>query len=222
MRAHDEYKKLGKEFQFYIEKSNQIFKTNHDILIHSDGKDFKNKYINNFNSDELGIFNKILVLSCKQLVTELKSSRIAYIQSDEINIMLNSKFVEHNFDNRLQKINSFVSSKLTLLFSRNLTHYLIDNKVNSQILELLSDDCPFSTKTYDLPIKKMQAYMYWRQFAIANYSGVRSKELNHNNFGTFLIYNEDLEKYEENIIDLDHAKIVAGKSKQWSIIISNN
>jgi tRNA(His) guanylyltransferase len=122
------------------------------IICRIDGKAF-HSYTKAFNkpSDEKIIH--AMTLTAGALVSKIQGAKIAYIQSDEISILINNYETINTsawFDNNLQKIVSVSASIATSTFNSSITHPK----------GMLAN---FDSRAFILPKEDVVNYFWWRQ-----------------------------------------------------------
>ena len=108
------------------------YKVNVDkyILVHVDGRSFskliKSKFNKPFDKDFIDMMNKTAIFLCENV----QGAKIAYVQSDEITLLLKKDTPEGDvfFGGRLCKMQSIIASLATSEFNRHYIRYNIFNK----------------------------------------------------------------------------------------------
>lgn len=101
---------------------NYFLDTDKWILVHVDGRSFsrmiKNKFQKPFDSKFIDIMDKTAIYLCK----EVQGAQIAYVQSDEISLLLKKNSPEGDifFGGRLCKMQSIIASLATCFFNREM------------------------------------------------------------------------------------------------------
>lgn len=120
------------------------------------------------------IFNEVMELTMLGLCERLPNVRFAYVQSDEISLVMLERNVhsESWFGNRLQKIASLTASYATKLFTYKLSSSLVRNGImnednmeewdDSEYVGLL-DDAVFDCRAFPVPERDVCNYFIWRQ-----------------------------------------------------------
>lgn len=94
------------------------------------------------------------------LVEQIQGAKLAYIQSDEISVLVtdyDSLEFEPWFGKAIQKICSVSASISTMAFNRNLTQYYLDDGE-----EQIADAC-FDSRCFVIPKEDVNNYFIWRQ-----------------------------------------------------------
>ena len=108
------------------------------ILVHVDGRSFskniKNKFKKPFDSDFINMMNETAVYLCENV----QAAKIAYVQSDEITLLLKKDTPEDDifFGGRLCKMQSVIASLATAKFNQLMTIYNIKKNANCFLSEL--------------------------------------------------------------------------------------
>lgn len=106
---------LQKQYDFYVD-------TDKWVLVHVDGRSFskmvKNKFVLPFDKRFIEIMDNTAVYLCKQI----QGVQIAYVQSDEISLLLRKNSPEGDifFGGRLCKMTSIIASLATAYFNREM------------------------------------------------------------------------------------------------------
>lgn len=130
------------------------------VIIRIDGKAFHTftKHFKHIDPSEQTspfgtIMHNAMVETSRQLIMGIQNSKIAYVQSDEISILLNdwtSLETEQWFNGGVQKIVSVAASIATAAFNKALASY----------------DLPyacFDARVFNLPKEEVTNYFIWRQ-----------------------------------------------------------
>ena len=145
-----------KEFEARMrsyEMSN-VLPSNLPIIIRVDGRTFK-KFTKGmerpFDLKFIEMMNEIALGLCK----DIQNCRMAYLQSDEINILVYQRDIDSMgwFGNKVEKMCSVISSKASSI-------------VTKWVMENMPDVNPvisFDTRVNVYPIKEVSNYFIWRQ-----------------------------------------------------------
>ena len=145
---------LGDRMKSYEAVWNQILVPRSPVILRCDGKAFHTltaKFNKPFDSKLIHAMNAASLQLCK----EIQGAELAYVQSDEISILLHG-YKRFNsqpwFDNKVQKICSVAASITGVTFSAELS-------------KLLSKDirAVFDARVFTLPESEVTNYFYWRQ-----------------------------------------------------------
>lgn len=123
------------------EKFNYRLNINKPILVHVDGRAFssmvKKRFAEPFDDKFISIMDKIAV----ELCSKVQGARIAYVQSDEISLLLLKNNPESDifFGGRLCKIQSIIASMATAVFIRE--YMKLWNKNTEEEFPLFNFDC---------------------------------------------------------------------------------
>ena len=151
-----QYVGIGKNFDYYIRESDICLRTDECIVIHLDGIGFTHKYYNKFSEDIKHRIVKALADSSFKICNDITSIRIAYAFSDEVSFILDGQDIQSNMNNRINKLISLFTSKLTLYFNKELI------ELNEKELESFINNAFFSAKAFNLPSSKVEDYLKWR------------------------------------------------------------
>jgi tRNA(His) guanylyltransferase len=128
------------------------------VIIRIDGKafhTFTKQFKKPFDSNLMNLMNRTTIALCENI----QNSKCAYVQSDEINILV-SDLKDYNtsswFDNNINKINSISASIATAYF--NMYFYQYDNEaLNKSSLAM------FDARCFNLPEDEVENYFIYRQ-----------------------------------------------------------
>lgn len=147
---------LGDRMKMYEEISNTKLIPQLPVIIRIDGRSFhtltrglQKPYDENF----VDMMNQIGIILCK----EIQNARFAYVQSDEISILLyEDHFLsEPWFGNRLSKITS-ISAAIA-------TGEMIRYSSNIHSLKSFYEKGMFDSRAFNLPVREVCNYFIWRQ-----------------------------------------------------------
>lgn len=151
---------LGDRMKEY-EYVNRNYLTNRlPIAIRCDGKAF-HSLTKGFNKPFDKIFMQTMVETAKYLCENITYCKVAYVQSDEISLLLNNyENIESEpwFNNNIQKIVSVSASMATLAFNKTFRE-LANNEVYYKKL----DKALFDSRVFVLPKEEVCNYFIWRQ-----------------------------------------------------------
>lgn len=123
------------------------------ILVHLDGRSFssliKRKFKQPFDDDFIRLMNE----TARYLCDEIDGVRIAYVQSDEISLLITKENPKSNiiFGGRLCKMQSIFASLATSKFNQLAHHYFMKNYIECVGVENLSSD-ELADFTLELPL----------------------------------------------------------------------
>lgn len=156
-------KTLADRMKEYESVTNYTLTKRMPIVIRVDGrafhtvtKGFDKPYDDNF----IDIMNYV---AC-YLLENLSGAKIAYVESDEISIVLcpyDTFETEPMFDNRIQKLASVAASMATFAFMRHLAE---NNLAYERIFHLTENrTITFDARVYPIPREDVDNYLLWRQ-----------------------------------------------------------
>ena len=145
-------KSLSDRILEYERCSSITLPNNTPIILRIDGRafhTFTKRFKKPFDDDFMDMMNVIGLKICE----EISGARIAYLQSDEISILIyNNIAAESWFGNRMQKMTSVSAS----LASAIATQWLIEHDIKSKPIT-------FDSRVFALPEKEICNYFIWRQ-----------------------------------------------------------
>lgn len=157
---------LGDRMKGYEKSCRQTLTKRLPVIIRLDGKafhTFTKRFDKPFDDRLIQLMNK----TAKYLCESIQGCQLAYVQSDEISLLLhNYKKLNSQawFDNQIQKIVSvsagMASAKLSLEYSK-----IHDDLMESKSTPVYSDPEPilFDARVFLLPEKEVCNYFIWRQ-----------------------------------------------------------
>lgn len=106
---------LQKQYDFYVD-------TNKWVLVHVDGRSFSKMIKNRFNKPFDMYFMRAMDETAVFLCKNVQGAQIAYVQSDEISLLLRKNSPEGDifFGGRLCKMQSIIASLATCYFNREM------------------------------------------------------------------------------------------------------
>jgi len=160
---------LGDRMKENYENRYRIFLTRRTpVIIRLDGKAF-----HTFTRGMDKPFDDIMLISmvstAKNLCNTVMGCQIAYVQSDEISLLLHDyKKLESQawFDYNLQKICSVSASIATSSFNQVFRYLVSTNSKTEEKRELLSkkfDKANFDARAFNIPESEVCNYFIWRQ-----------------------------------------------------------
>jgi tRNA(His) 5'-end guanylyltransferase len=165
---------LGDRMKGY-EKISQIYLTRRTpVIIRVDGKAF-HSFTRGMNKPFDEILIKSMWETAKYLCANLQGCKLAYVQSDEISILLTDYATLNTdalFDNNVQKIVSVSASMTTLAFNevfRSLPFVWTDDYTEPAYMKLLNlyksryGKALFDSRVFVLPKEEVCNYFVWRQ-----------------------------------------------------------
>jgi len=118
------------------------------VIMRLDGKNFS-KLTKNYNKPFDEFFKDSLVNSTLRLLKEIQGANLAYLQSDEISILITDFESENTdawFDYNIQKISSVSASMMSVYFSGTI-----------------GKEAFFDCRIFNLPKEEISNYFIWRQ-----------------------------------------------------------
>ena len=111
------------------------------------------------------IFIELMNTTAKTLCEEIQNCRLAYVQSDEISLVLLEKnyLSEPWFDNRLNKILSISSSIATKAFTLAMLNPIYGNLPYNEKYKRLFREGMFDSRAFNLSREEVVNYLIWRQ-----------------------------------------------------------
>jgi len=155
------YDAISIRFKEYESVSRQFLINKLPVIVRIDGKAFHTwtRNLNSpFDSDLMEAMNKTTEIICK----EMQGFKCAYVQSDEISIVLSD--ISHNvntqawFNNNRDKIISISSSLASANFNSIVTNYphLKHEAIDRHGLAY------FDSRAFNLPLHEVENYLIWR------------------------------------------------------------
>lgn len=151
---------LGDRMKTYYENRTRYFLPRRTYtIIRLDGKAFHTltkHFIKPFNDILIDIMNKTAIELCKQI----QGAKFAYVQSDEISILLtdfDTLTTQAWFDGNIQKIVSVSASIATVNFFNSLIYFIWNDRIKK------IDAC-FDSRVFTIPNNiEVENYFVWRQ-----------------------------------------------------------
>lgn len=156
---------IGKRMKFFYEKAYEIkLPMRMPVIVRVDGKKF-----HTFTRGMKKPFDEVLMFAmnhtAKALCEEMQGSVLAYLQSDEISILLHN-YKKHDssawFDNKIQKIAS-VSASMASVYFNNIFHNALQLEKTSYPESLCKRVAFFDSRAFVLPEAEVCNYFIWRQ-----------------------------------------------------------
>jgi tRNA(His) 5'-end guanylyltransferase len=144
------------------------------VIIRIDGKAF-HTFTRGFKRPYDLVFKKAMWNTTSYLCEHIQNARLAYVQSDEISILL----IDYNkfttaawFDNNIQKMCSVSASMATMAFNKffaeesedatNYPNYISEGEFR-RIYRPRWNDAMFDSRVFNLPESEVCNYFIWRQ-----------------------------------------------------------
>ncbi len=142
---------LGNRMKVYEKATQQMLPENLPVIIRLDGRSFHRltkKFEKPFDEKFIKFMNKIALDLCRN---EVQNVRLAYIQSDEISLLLyKNVFAQSWFGNKLQKMVSLASARASAYAT----------SISDSTADILT---MFDARAFVLPPKEVCNYFIWRQ-----------------------------------------------------------
>lgn len=111
---------------------------------------------------------------CRKLVEEVQGCKLAYTQSDEINLLLidwDKVTTDSFFDYRVQKMSSILSAMTTMYFNKHIVERVLYWKQGTsesatylfKMWVKKAGNAMFDARVYNIPEKDVCNYFIWRQ-----------------------------------------------------------
>ena len=136
------------------------------IIIMLDGRSFSNKIKNNFEKPFDDFFVNAMNETAKYLCQHIDGARFAFVQSDEISILISDLDLDSPFfQNRTNKILSLASSMATGKFNQIMaTRFLTDDKALTKEDVMNQELYEFDCKAWNVPTPNdVYAWFLFRQ-----------------------------------------------------------
>jgi tRNA(His) guanylyltransferase len=201
---------LGDRMRQYINVSNTRLIQRMPVIIFVDGKKFHN-YTRSMEkpfSDNL-IYN--MQITARALCEEIQGSKLAYIQSDEISILLHNYDKLNQgayFDFRTQKMASIAASTATLEFNR------------FGRLGQLPYGARFDARCFNVPKEEVCNYFIWRQ---KDWTRNSVQMLARSKFSNKALYKKDQNEMKDMLMDIGiNWNDLPTQNKRGSCVIKSN
>lgn len=164
---------LGDRMKMYEKSCRSYIPQNSYVVIRLDGKNFS-KFTKQFKKPFDDDFTEMMDNTAIELCKLIQGAKFAYVQSDEISILIedvHSENVDLWFGGQIQKITSVSAAIASAEFNRNLLIKRLEKKLNSDneyddIANIISDSklAAFDSRVFMLP-DKWEVYnaFLWRQ-----------------------------------------------------------
>lgn len=169
---------LGDHMKGYENAFRHYFPRRMPVIIRIDGKAF-HTYTKGFHKPFDSILMKTMQETAYELCTKIEGVKLAYVQSDEISLLLTNDDTfetEPWFGNNLQKIVSVAASMATMAFNKHFAHEVINGLMTSfnindmewhdklvNIYHPKLDTAMFDARAFVLPANEVCNYFIWRQ-----------------------------------------------------------
>lgn len=169
--------KLGERMKLYEHVWRQKLIRRMPVIIRVDGKAF-HTFTKGLNKPFDDIFMDVMQATAEYLVREIQGCKFAYVQSDEISLLLtdyDTYDTEAWFDNNIQKMVSVTAAKASTFFNQRFSLNCIDYNVRSKqegtydriysnkLLEAGASLPVFDARAFNLDKDEVCNYFIWRQ-----------------------------------------------------------
>jgi len=169
--------KLGERMKMYEHVWRQKLIRRMPVIIRVDGKAF-HTFTKGLNKPFDDIFMDAMQATAEYLVREIQGCKFAYVQSDEISLLLtdyDTYDTEAWFDNNIQKMVSIVAAKASVFFNQRFSLNSIDYNIRSKqegtydrvysnkLLEAGASLPVFDARAFNLDKDEVCNYFIWRQ-----------------------------------------------------------
>ena len=214
-----QFKEADKKFETYKKNTDVVLNADEYIVVHIDGIKFTSKYLKNLPKDfKEKVFN-VLVDTAIKLCNEIKSVKVSYVCSDEISLLMDGKNIAENYNNRIQKITSRISSIATATFYKELSE--LDDKNN--VLAELKDRGFFAVKCFNIPESLVDDYFQVRLMGCKKCIFDRSESFNKQpkweKYGTLITKEEG--KWRKNIVDFQGMQLTKTQQNGYFNLVTN-
>lgn len=201
---------LGDRMKSYEDVTESVLLPRVPYIIRVDGKAF-HTYTKGCERPWDSKLERVMDLTAKALCENIQGARIAYVQSDEISILVHDYRTfdaQRFFGGRIQKIASVCASIAGATFTKNSWHIFDDgfDFDRSKYIKLAYFDC----RVFSLPESDVCNYFLWRQ-QDATRNSIQM-------LARTLYSNKELHKKKtKDLMDLCHAK-----GKNWNDVSTRN
>ena len=128
-----------------------------------------NTFTRGFQKPYDKIFNQAMIDTAVKLCEDIQNVQLAYIQSDEISLLLidYKKLTSSQwFDGNIQKIASVSASIATIGFNKAYMRAILNTELLPQIHDLYSsriNNMTFDSRVFNIPESEVTNYFIWRQ-----------------------------------------------------------
>lgn len=161
---------LGDRMKNYEKSTRQYLDKTKPVIIRLDGKafhTFTKRFIRPFDDIFIDLMNKTAEHLCKYI----QGAKIAYVQSDEITIVLdcsNNPNADLWYGGEIQKIVSVSASEATAIFNKLLFIHILTPHFNTTIFDISvltnSDTAKFDSRVFNVDDKdEVTNNILWRQ-----------------------------------------------------------
>ena len=150
------FKSLKEKYNFYRNLTDYRLLPNGYIMVMLDGRSFSKKIKNNFKRPFDETFINLMNETAKYVCEKVSGCKLAYVQSDEINLILYDDFEKDPFfGNRLCKLQSIIASIATSKFNQlAFIEALKDNNCHKDdVINMIANSSlyEFDCKVWNVP-----------------------------------------------------------------------
>lgn len=150
------FKSLKEKYNFYRNLTDYRLLPNGYIMVMLDGRSFSKKIKNNFKRPFDETFINLMNETAKYVCEKVSGCKLAYVQSDEINLVLYDDFEKDPFfGNRLCKLQSIIASIATSKFNQlAFIELLKDNNCHKDdVINMIANSSlyEFDCKVWNVP-----------------------------------------------------------------------
>lgn len=150
------FKSLKEKYNYYRNLTDYRLLPNGYIMVMLDGRSFSKKIKNNFKRPFDETFIKLMNETAKYVCEKVSGCKLAYVQSDEINLVLYDDFEKDPFfGNRLCKLQSIIASIATSKFNQlAIIEALKDNNCHKDdVINMIANSSlyEFDCKVWNVP-----------------------------------------------------------------------
>lgn len=164
---------LGDRMKAYENISRFYLARHIPVIIRIDGKAF-HSFTKGFQRPFDDVLITVMQKTAKYLCENIQGCKLAYIQSDEISLLLmdnDSMVTEPWFGKNLQKTVSIAASMATMAFNKyfitDATEYIINHnngsKLNQNYIAATENGAMFDARAFIIPEDEIVNYFIWRQ-----------------------------------------------------------
>lgn len=160
---------LGDRMKNYYENAYRMYLTRRTpVIIRLDGCHF-HTFTKGFKKPYDIVFKRAMWRTAQYLCENIQNARLAYVQSDEISILLidyNKLTTSAWFDNNIQKMCSVSASMATMAFNKFFEEEIFNNSTNDDYSHIYSsriNKATFDARVFNLPVSEVCNYFIWRQ-----------------------------------------------------------
>lgn len=161
---------LGDRMKYYEKTNSPQLISRCPVILRCDGRSwhtFCRQFNKPYDLDLINLLNEAAIALCE----EIQGAKLAFIQSDEISILItdyDTLYQSPWFGYKGYKMTSISAAQVSVRFYRRFIYHLI-KQVGTNLegaLEILADDSKetmFDSRVYNLPEDEVCNYFIWRQ-----------------------------------------------------------